>query len=226
MSERQQQPTWSREPMAPSDDLPPQPVDVPPDPTVPGIPLQRVVLDDEPTLLGFPAEVGETAGTPDDVAPVRLVSVRRADAVAGLLLVLAGGAAVASLWLPWRKGDPARGLALVRQGLEVAGSGIRGLGPDGLWQPLAIVVGGIVLLLLGLLMFGPARTHRVSGVLALLVACGAAAAVLFRVAQAGWLVDRWDRGLWCAFAVAALGLLGALKAMLTPPRITTRWRRQ
>ena len=202
-----------------------QPAEGPPDPTVPGIPLQRVVIADEPTLLGFPAEVGEDdgAGTADEVAPVRLVSVRRADPVAGALLVLAGVAAAASVGLPWLKGDPATGLSLVRQALEVAGSDIRALGPSGLWQPLAVVLGGGVLLLLGLLMFGPARTHRVSGLVALVVACVAAAGVLFLVADAGWDVDRWDLGLWCAAAMAVLGLLGALKAMLTAPRI--RWRR-
>lgn len=226
MTERQQeQPTWSGEPMAPPEVLPPQQVDVPPEPTVPGIPLQRVILSDEPTLLGFPAEVGQEDRSADDV-PVRLVKVRRADPVAGVLLVLAGAAAATSLWVPWRKGDPAWGLTLVRQGLQVAGSDVRALGPSGLWQPLAIVLGGVVLLLMGLLMFGPARTHRASGVLALLVACAVGAGVLFRVARAGWLVDRWDVGLWCGAAVAALGLLGALKAMLTPPRITTRWRRE
>ena len=152
------------------------------------------------------------------------MKVRRADPVAGVLLVLAGLAAAASLWLPWQKAGTDTGLSLVRGGLETAGSDIRALGPTGQWQPLAIVLGGVVLFLLGVLMFGPARTHRFSGVLALVVAGGAAAAVLFRVAEAGWHVDRGDLGLWCAVAVAGLGLLGALKAMLTPPRITPRWR--
>jgi hypothetical protein len=225
MTERQQQPTWSGEPAAPPGSLAEQPVDGAPGATVPGIPLQRVVVADEPTLLGFPAEVGEDDAAPEDVGPVRLVSVRRADPVAGILLVLAGSAAAAAVWLPWLEGDAGTGLSLVRRGLEVAGSDIRALGPGGLWQPLAIVLGGGVLLLLGLLMFGPARTHRISGVLALLVASGAAAGVLFRIAAAGWRVDRWGLGLWCAVAVAGLGLLGALKAMLTAPRIRTRWRR-
>jgi hypothetical protein len=225
MTERQQQPTWSGEPPAPPDSPPEELSDGPPEPTVPGIPLQRVVVADEPTLLGFPAEVGDEDVATDVVAPVRLVSVRRADPVAGVVLVLAGVAGAASLVLPWRKGDEGTGLSLVRHGLQVAGSDVRALGPSGLWQPLAIVLGGVVLFLLGVLMFGPARTHRISGLLALLVASGAAAAVLFRVAHAGWYLTRGDLGLWCAVAVAALGLLGALKAMLTPPRITTRWRR-
>jgi hypothetical protein len=231
MTERHQQPIWSGEPTAPPDFLPEQLAGGPPDLTVSGIPLQRVVVDDEPTLFGLPAEVGEDDGgtdgngTADDVVPIRLVSIRRADPVAGVLLVLAGGAAAASLWLPWLKGDTGTGLPQVRRGLEIAGSDIRTLGPSGLWQPLAIVLGGGVLFLIGVLMFGPARTHRLSGVLALLVASAAAAAVLFRIGDAGWDVQRWDLGLCCAVAVAGLGLLGALKAMLTAPRITPRWRR-
>jgi hypothetical protein len=224
MIERQQQPTWSGEPPAPPGSLPEESGDDPPEPTVPGIPLQRVVVDDEPTLFGLPAEVGGDEVAPDAVAPIRLVKVRRADPVAGFLLVLAGLAAAASVWLPWQGGATDTGLSLVRRGLETAGSDIRTLGPSGQWQPLAIVLGGGVLFLLGVLMFGPARTHRFSGVLALVVAGGAAAAVLFRVAEAGWRVDRGDLGLWCAVAVAGLGLLGALKAMLTAPRVTPRWR--
>ena len=54
MIERQQQPTWSGEPPAPPDFLPEQLADGPPDLTVSGIPLQRVVVDDEPTLFGLP----------------------------------------------------------------------------------------------------------------------------------------------------------------------------
>jgi hypothetical protein len=204
---------------------PQQPLEVPPEPTVPGIPLQRVVEADEPTLFGLPAEVGEPEKATDDVAPLVLVRVRRADPIAGFLLVLAGVAAAASLWLPWRRDVDGTGLSLVRRGLELAGGDVRALGPTGEWQPLAIVLGGVVLFLLGVLMFGPARTHRISGLLALLVASAVAAAVLLRVAAAGWLVTRWDGGLWCAIAVAGLGLLGALKAMLTAPRVTTRWRR-
>jgi hypothetical protein len=81
------------------------------------------------------------------------------------------------------------------------------------------VCGGL-LLLLGLLLLVPARAHRTVGVLALLVAVAAAAAVLVVLADGGWRLDRFGAGTRCAVAVAALGLLGALKAMLTPPRVT------
>ena len=75
-------------------------------------------------------------------------------------------------------------------------------------------------MLVGLLLFRRARTHRAAGVLALLAAVPATAGVLLLCADAGWDAGRIGAGLWCAVAVAALGLLGALKAMLTLPRVT------
>jgi len=36
----------------------------------------------------------------------------------------------------------------------------------------------------------------------------------------GWEIDRFGPGMWCAVAVPVLGMLGALKAMLTAPRVT------
>jgi hypothetical protein len=65
----------------------------------------------------------------------------------------------------------------------------------------------------------PARAHRLLGVLALLVALATAAAVLVLLASSGWRVDRFSAGTWFAAAVPVLGLLGALKAMLTPPHV-------
>jgi hypothetical protein len=153
------------------------------------------------------------------------VVLRRADPVAGIALVLAGVAAAASLWLPWRQGDADTGLSLVWRGLRAAGSGVGELGATRLWPPLVIVLGGGLLLLLGVLLFLPERTHRFVGVQALLVAIGAAAAVLFQVAQAHWSAARFDLGMWCAVAVGVLGVLGALKAMLTVPRVTAKPRR-
>jgi len=140
--------------------------------------------------------------------------------------VLAGAAAVASLWVPWVEGEPDTGSSLVVRGLQAAGSGVVTLDRSELWQPLAIVLGGGLLLLLGVLLFLPSRTHRVVGVLSLIVASGATAGVLFRMADAGWSSARFDLGMWLAVAVAALGLLGALKAMLTLPRVMLKhgWR--
>jgi hypothetical protein len=239
MIQRPQQPAWSSEPPALLDALP-QTLDGPPDQTIPRVPPPRVDAADEDTILGFPAEVGAdadgdgTAGWTDPPAsesgaafatPVQLVTLRRGDPVAGGALVLAGVAAFVSLWLPWQKGTADTGLSLLWEGLRTAGSGMGALDRSGLWQPLAIVLGGGFLFLLGVLLFLPERTHRFVGVLSLLVAMGAAAGVLFSVAQAQWSAARFDLGMWCAVAVGAFGVLGALKAMLTAPRVTMRPRR-
>jgi hypothetical protein len=140
--------------------------------------------------------------------------------------VLAGVAAGASLWLPWSRNDAETGLSLVRRGLAVAGTGVDALGRSGgQWEPTAIVLGGVLLLLLGVLLFLPSRTHRVVGLLALCLAIAVTAGVLSRIAQAGWSSAGFERGMWCAVAVAGLGILGALKAMLTVPRVALRVRR-
>lgn len=208
--------------------------DVPPDRTVPGIPPPRLVAAEEPTILGFPVDEEPAADEPTPVPgrwappegalepPLRLVAVPRADPLAGIALVLAGIAAAVSLWLPWRRDQTDTGGALTREGLAAAGAGLMDLGRSGVWQPVAIVLGGGLLLLLGVLLFLPARTHRIVGVLALLVAAAATAGVIFRIAQLGWIADRFGPGLWFAVAVAALGILGALKAMLTVPRVAVR----
>lgn len=168
----------------------------------------------EPTILGFPAEtVEQTAEVP------ALVVVRRPDRVAAAALVLAGAAANASLVLSWSSGEEPTGLSLVERGGEALEAGVAESVGDGSSAPLAVVVCGGLLLLLGLLLLVPARAHRTVGVLALVVAAGATAAVLVVLADGGWRLDRFGAGTWCAAAVAALGLLGALKAMLTPPRV-------
>ena len=141
------------------------------------------------------------------------VAVRRADPVAGLLLLMAGMAAGVSLLVVWVKGG-ATGLELVRDGIGDVRSGA----PDG-WQPLAVVGGGVTLFVLGLLMYAPARTHRFLGVLALLVSLVVAAGVLVPLADANWELAGFAVGGSFAVAVGGLGLLGALKAMSTGPRI-------
>ena len=88
-----------------------------------------------------------------------------------------------------------------------------------MWQPLAIVLGGGLLFVLGLLMLVPARAHRTLGLLALLLAAAAGAGVLVPLAAAKWRLGVFDVGFFCGIAVAVLGLLGALKALLTAPRM-------
>jgi hypothetical protein len=77
------------------------------------------------------------------------------------------------------------------------------------------VGGGAVLLVLGLLMLLPAKRHRILGLLALLVGAAVAAAVLVPLVGADWDVSTFDIGVWFAVAVAVLGVLGGLKALLT-----------
>jgi hypothetical protein len=157
---------------------------------------------------------GATTATTPDYSP-RPVAVRRADILAGLLLLLAGAAAAVSLLLPWLAGSDDTGMDLVRRGFDDLGTGVGELVDTGFWQPPAVVLGGGVLLLLGLLAFVPARRHRFLGLLALLVTAAVAAAVLVPLFQAGWDVGAFALGFWFACAVAVLGLLGGLKALLT-----------
>jgi hypothetical protein len=161
-------------------------------------------------------EHGDRTEPPYSTDPV---AIRRADPLAGLLLLLAGMAAGVSLLVVWvRSGDP--GLDLVRAGVDDVRDG--SLWSTGSWQPLAVVFGGAALFVLGLLMYVPARTHRFLGVLALLVSLGVAAGVLVPLADAGWDDARYEVGGWFTVAVGALGLLGALKALSTNPKLSRR----
>jgi hypothetical protein len=63
------------------------------------------------------------------------------------------------------------------------------------------------------------------GVLALLVALGAAAAGMSLLAGADWNLARFGFGLWAGVAVTGFGLLGAFKAMLTLPVLTVETER-
>jgi hypothetical protein len=122
-----------------------------------------------------------------------------------------------SLFLPWVRYDEELGLSLVRRGLRL--SGIEELLQSGLLLPMGVALGGGVLFLLGLLAFRPARSHRPTGVVALFVSLAVAAGIAVRVSLGGWEVVTADPGMLCAALVAGLGLLGALKAMLTAPGI-------
>ena len=124
------------------------------------------------------------------------------------LLLLAGIAAGVSLLLDWVSGT--NGWDLVTDGLEDFDAGS--------WQPPVIVLAGGVLLVLGLLMFLPARSHRTLGVLALFATIAALVGVVVVLNASQWTWDFFEAGFWVACAVPVLGLLGSLKAMLTSPR--------
>jgi hypothetical protein len=146
------------------------------------------------------------------------VAVRRPDPFGALCLLLAGVAAGLSLALPWTPGG-ATGYGLAEDVVTTAGRDWTDLFGTGLWQPGAVLAGGAVLLLLGLLLLVPARAHRFLGALALLVAGVVVAAVVVPSAAQRWQPGAFDLGFAFALAVAVLGLLGALKALLTGPQL-------
>jgi hypothetical protein len=168
-------------------------------------PIEEDPLFDDAIWEEGPATQPEYRDTP--------VVVRRPDSLAALLLLLAGIAAGVSLLVVWVHGGES-GLVLVADGFDDVGD-VPTLIDQDAWEPLVVVFGGAALFLLALLAFVPAKTHRFLGALALLVSVVVAAGVLVPLADAGWDVHRWAVGGWLTVAVAGLGLLGALKALMT-----------
>jgi hypothetical protein len=146
---------------------------------------------------------------------------KRQDPVAALLLLVAGIAAGISLLLPWLADDEVTGLTLVKDGFTMLGVGVGEVMSTGYVQPLTIVLGGGVLFLLGLVLLVPARIHRLTGLVALMVALLVTMAVLVPLAAAGWSLGEFGLGFWFAIAVAVLGLLGGVKALLARRRYGT-----
>ena len=175
----------------------------------------------QPYGQGGYGQPGYGQGTTAPPYSTRPVSVRRPDVLGALLLVLAGVSAGVSLLLPWVRGVERTGWSILRESLRILADDRTAFFSDGWWEPAVIVLGGALLFVLGLLLLLPARTHRTLGVLALLVALGASAAVLVPMAQDGWRTGLYDLGWWFAAGVAAFGLLGALKALATGPRRRT-----
>jgi hypothetical protein len=150
------------------------------------------------------------------------VAIRRADALAALLLILAGIAAGVSLLLSWLPGSGTKGWDILRVAFDMLRTdGIGKVLSSGMWQPLAVLFGGGVLFVLGLLLLIPARAHRLLGLLALLVTFAVAAGVLVPLADNGWRLSDFRIGFFFAIAVGVLGLLGSLKALLTGPKYGT-----
>ena len=178
------------------------------DPERPGTSPDRPVGATAAPASQDPVSAGGT--TPEYSA--RPVAFRGPESLGGLLLILAGVAAAISLILDWLADDDISGWGLVRDGFD----DLAGSFANGLWQPLAIVLGGGALFVLGLLMWLPMRSHRFFGVLALLVSLAVTAGLLVPLADAGWDLGFFWPGFWCGIAVAVLGLLGSLKALLTP----------
>jgi hypothetical membrane protein len=148
----------------------------------------------------------------------RPVAARRPDPLAALALLLAGIVAAVSLLVTWLAHSQATGWTLLRDAFRDLG----GLFHTGLWQPLAIIVGGGLLFLLGLLVLIPARAHRTLGLLALLVTGAVGAGVAVPLVDANGHLGVFDLGFFLGIAVAVLGLIGSLKALLTGPRTARR----
>ena len=140
------------------------------------------------------------------------VAVRRPDSLAGLLMVLAGAAIGVSLLLEWFL--DLTGYDVFDQGLQNAGSFFN----DGIWQPLVIVFGGAVLLLIGLIAFIPGKSRRALGLIALLVAIGIVAAAMTVLINVDFDFTGFKPGFYVVLGAAVLGLLGAVKAAVTPPK--------
>ena len=195
--------------------------------TIPVPPPTGVLTPAEPTILGFPAEFAEEADTGSteetglgiDASSPALTVLRRADWVGAAALVSSGVAANVSLVLSWSPDAGPTGLSLVKLGIETLRFGSGDL-EGGFWQPPVIVLSGGLLLLLGILLLVPARTHRLVGVVALVISLAATAAVVHLMVVSGLADDRLGPGMWCAVAVPVLGVLGSLKAMLTVPLVT------
>ena len=146
----------------------------------------------------------------------RPVALRGPESLGGLLLILAGIAAGISLLLDWLDG---RRRSAAGASCATASTTSATLVDSGLWQPLVVVLGGGVLFVLGAAdvaagAHAPVPRRRS----ALLVSLAVAAAVLVPLADATWDLGFFGPGFWCAIAVAVLGLLGSLKAVLTGPR--------
>ncbi len=164
--------------------------------------------------VGASAYSGGEPATTDFTAPQysdRPVALRGPESLGGLLLILAGIAAGVSLLLDWLAEDDASGWSFVREAFDDLGR----IFDNGLWQPLAIVLGGGVLFVLGILMWLPMRSHRFLGLLALLVSGAVTAGVLVPLIDADWDLGFFGPGFYCAIAVAVLGLLGSIKALVS-----------
>jgi hypothetical protein len=161
-----------------------------------------------------PSQDPDTVGSTTPEYSARPVTVRGPESLGGLLLILAGIVAAVSLLLDWLADEDVSGWSLVRNGFDDLGA----VFDEGLWQPLAIVLGGGVLFVLGLMMWLPMRRHRFLGLLGLLVSGVVTAGVLVPLVDAEWDLGFFGPGFWCAIAVAVLGLLGSLKAVASRGR--------
>ena len=84
------------------------------------------------------ASAGPPVGATTPVYSAEPVAYRGPESLGGLLLILAGIAAAVSLVLDWVADVDGTGLDLVRDGFE----DLDAIVDNGLWQPMAVVLGG------------------------------------------------------------------------------------
>lgn len=173
--------------------------------------------------LGRAIPAGAVTAMPPIGRPVR------ADPMAAVLLVLAGGVGIWQLFTPWLRAGPTAG-----GGIDPAPGGwtvYRALrllpapGTELRWATLAVLgcaVAGGALVVLGLAMFAPIN-HRPLGLAALLISLLSSAGALWVIVHARMVFDLGVFGLFGQAAVGfylflgsgLLGIVGSWKAVST-----------
>lgn len=175
--------------------------------------------------LGRAAPAGSMAVPPPAGRPVR------ADPIAAVLLLIAGGAGVWHLFAPWFKAAAPTGATPDGSGPAAATGwqvyrGLRAMvAPTAelSWATLAVLGGAVAggaLVLLGLAMFAPIN-HRPLGAAALLISLLSVAGALWVVVHARTVFDmgvfglfgQASAGLFLFLGSGLIGLIGAWKAM-------------
>lgn len=137
-----------------------------------------------------------------------LESGSRNDVLAGLLLLIGGGAGVAQFFLPWASFE---GIGMTGKdyydGATAAGETLLGL------IPLVILIAGGLLALFGILLFVPMRSRKPLGSIALIVSLVSTAAAVYLLVDSGADLSGSDYGLYLALGSGVVALLGSIKAV-------------
>lgn len=146
----------------------------------------------------------------------------RADAVAGILLILGGLAGLVQLFVPWASATPGGVFSTGWQKFQALKSALPGVGFSytfAAYALIAVAVVGVAMVLLGGVMFAPID-HRPPGIVALLAA-------VIAIVCAGWwvfwgpagsiseLFSRAGVGWYLFIAGGVIGLFGAIKSLVS-----------
>jgi len=128
-------------------------------------------------------------------------------------MVLAGLGVGASLLVEWFSGI--NGLDLFTDSWQLLGESPS----DAVWQALVIVLGAAIILVIGLSAFVRAKSRQAVGLIALFItgAMSASVVTLFlRLTEVDFELIR--PGFYVVIAATVLGLIGAVRCAVTPPR--------